>query len=122
MSAEDLRAAILADDDLPREPADVPWHTDEKIYVQAMSLKAWEPWLDPDGNVIMTPKVMAQLAAAALVTEDGGRIFRDSDATALMRKNAQVIMKVATQVMRLSGLDQSAEDVAEHFGEAQPST
>lgn len=121
-----LRDRILTADDLPREPADVPWDLDgEKVYVRALAFADYQPLLR-DGEIRIDGEVMADLVCRTLVTEDGERILSNSDVEALAAKNAQAIIRLFTQVMRLSGLnDEGAREVTTHFGEArsdEPST
>ena len=119
MSADDLRAAILADDDRPREAVDVPWPTNgEKVYARAMSIGAWSKYLVGDGEVKVTGDMMAGIVCESLVDEDGRRIFKGSDASRLLEKNAETVMAICAVVMRLSKLDGSSEV---DFASAQPS-
>jgi hypothetical protein len=119
MNRDELRTAILADDDRPREPVDVPWNTNgTKLYARALSIGAWGKWLTADVQTL-GPKVMAEIVCESLVDEDGQRIFHDRDAKALLEKNAIVVKDICEMVMRLSGLDVD-EEREEDFGTAQP--
>ena len=121
----DLRAAILGADDLPKEPVDVPWNLDEKLYVRGLTASEKDRWMArtmPNGEFAWSNNLTAELVAMTLVDEDGNRIFEDADAEALGKKGAAVLSALFAVAMRLSGL--SEDEVAESFGtgQSEPST
>lgn len=122
MNRDELRAAITSADDLPREPVEVPW-TDEKLYVRGLSADEKDEWYArnmPDGEFRWRSGLTSSLLVKTLVTEDGERIFEDSDADALGRKSATVLSELMTVAMRLSGLSEETEVAAEEgFSNAQ---
>lgn len=123
MNRDELRAAILASDDLPREPVEVPW-VDEKLFIRGMSANDKDAWMVlhmPDGEAFRWGEhATADLVAKCLVTEDGERIFTDADIEQLGNKNGQTLAELHRTAMRLSGIDAAEEEVvAEGFGNAQ---
>jgi hypothetical protein len=123
VNAQELRSAIIASDDLPREPVEVPW-VDEKLYIRGMSANDKDHWLvlhSPDLESFQwKEQATASLVAKCLVTEDGERIFSDDDIEALGEKNGDTLTELRGVAMRLSGMNsQEAEVVAEDFAVAQ---
>lgn len=118
----EVAAAILAADDLPREPVDQPW-TDEKLYVRGLTAAERDHWMSassPDGELRWTANLTADLVVKVLVDEDGERVFADEDAEALGRKSSLVLAEIFTVAMRLSGLTaESQAAITADFGEAQ---
>lgn len=51
------------------------------------------------------------LAVMACVDEDGSRIFTNKDITALKKKSAAVVTRIAKKVLELSGIGNEAEKV-----------
>lgn len=118
MTAADIRAAILASDDLPREPVDVPWETGgAKVYIRGMTSTEKDAWIArtmPDGGTFRwTPNLTAELVVKTLVDEDGERIFTDADAPALGGKGAPALGALFAVAMRLSGLQEDEVEVVE---------
>ena len=90
----DLRAAILGADDLPREPVDVPWELGgQKLYVRGLSSNEKDEWGSPPN--LDTSNATAELLAKCFVTEDGERVFTDEDAVPLGRKAALILRPLA---------------------------
>ena len=123
MNRQELRDAILASDDMPREPVEVPW-VDEKLYIRGMSANDKDAWMVlhmPDGEAFRWGEhATADLVAKCLVTEDGERIFEDEDVAKLGEKNGQALAELHQIAIRLSGIDQAEEAaVAEGFGNTQ---
>lgn len=119
-----MRAAILASDDLPREPIDVPWSLgDGKAYVRGLTAAEKDRWVArtmPDGEFTWTNNMTAELVVATLVDEDGERIFSDDDAEAVGRKGAATLTRIFGVAMRLSGLsEEGAAEIDADFSEAQ---
>jgi hypothetical protein len=121
---EDIRAAILGSDDLPREPVDVPWDLGgTKLFVRGLTAAEKDRWVArtmPDGDFHWTNNLTAELVVATLVTEDGERVFEDSDAAELGRKGAATLSMLFGVAMRLSGLSEEAVgEIEADFGTGQ---
>lgn len=110
------RDAILSANDTPTETVEVPeWGG--SVRVQAMSgtdRDKFEASMVGKGNKPNLENFRAKLAAACIVDEDGTRMFAERDITALGRKSAAALDRVATAAQRISGLSQ--EDVEELAG------
>jgi hypothetical protein len=120
----DLRDAILASDDLAREPVDVPWEMGgEKLYIRALRASERDEYVAKTmrtGDFTWTSDLTASLLVKVIVNEDGERIFSDTDAEALGRKSASTLSKLFKVAMRLSGMDEEgAEAIKADFGPAQ---
>lgn len=117
------RDAILSADDLPREPVDVPWNLDTKLYVRGLTASEKDAWMArtmPDGNFAWTNNLTAELLVKTIVDEDGVRVFTDSDAEALGQKGAATLSSLFAVAMKLSGLsEESTEAVEASFGNGQ---
>ena len=100
----DLRSRVLDADDRPREQVEVPWDVGEPLYVRALSIADYRRFLNAQEDIELTPKLMTEIVCETLVTADGERILKPSDAPKLGEKNAQVITALANTAMRLSGL------------------
>lgn len=122
MNREEIRSAIFAADDLPREPVEVPW-LDEKLYVRGLTAAEKDAWVArtmPDGEFAWTNNLTAELVAATLVTEDGSRIFDDDDAIELGTKGTATLSMLFGVAMRLSGLSEEAgAEIEADFGNAR---
>jgi hypothetical protein len=125
----DLRAAILASDDLPREAVDVPWDLGgAKLYVRGLTGTEKDRWVArtmPSGEFAWTNNLTAELVAMTLVDEDGVRVFTDDDADAVGRKGAATLSMLFEVAMRLSGLSENTAEVVEQSfanGQSLPST
>jgi hypothetical protein len=122
--AEAQRAAIFADDDLKREPVDVPWEMGgEKLYVRELQADERDAYLAATikGDQFAWRKnLTAELLVKVIVNEDGERLFADSDAEALGRKGTSVMAKLFKVAMRLSAMEvEAAEALKADFGTAQ---
>jgi hypothetical protein len=118
---DDLKARILEANDLPREPADVPWDLGgARLYVRGLTASEKDAYVArtmPDGEFLWTNNLTAELIVKCLVDEDGARVFTDEDAPALGGKGAAVLSKLFEKAMRLSGLSSETEEqVAADFG------
>ncbi len=106
----DLKAAILAADDLPREVADVSWDLGgERLFVRGLTASEKDQWVArtmPSGEFAWTSNITAELVAATLIDADGERIFSDEDAAALGQKSSSALSTLFAQAMRLSGLSE----------------
>jgi hypothetical protein len=122
MNRDEQRAAILASDDLPREPVDVPWPM-EKVYVRALRASERDEYVAKTmktGDFAWTDDLTASLLVKVIVTEDGERIFSDADSGELGQKAAPTLSKLFKVAMRLSGMDEEgAKAIKVDFGPAQ---
>jgi hypothetical protein len=122
VNAAEKRERIIAYDDLPREPVEVPW-LDEKLYVRGLTAQEKDAWVArtmPDGEFVWTNNLTAELVARTLVDEDGERIFEDEHAAALGKKGAATLSMLFAVAMRLSGLsEEGTAEIAADFGDAQ---
>jgi hypothetical protein len=116
--------AILASDDLKKEPVDVPWPMGgEKLYVRELQARERDDYLTATmktGEFAWRKNLTAELLVKVLVNEDGERLFSDSQAEALGAKGTSVMAKLFTVAMRLSGMEvEAAEAIQKDFGLAQ---
>ena len=124
----DLKAAILAADDLPREVADVSWDLEERLFVRGLTASEKDQWVArtmPSGEFAWTSNITAELVAATLVDADGERIFTDEDAQALGQKSSAALSTLFAQAMRLSGLSEDTNAELEQglgIGQSLPSS
>jgi len=124
MNRGEQRAAILAADDLPREPVDVPWEMGgEKLYVRALQANEKDAYVAKTmktGDFAWTDDLTASLLVKVIINEEGERIFSDADAEVLGQKAAPIMSKLFKVAMRLSGMDEEgAEAIKADFGPAQ---
>lgn len=103
------RDSIMKADDRPVEEVECPeWGG--TVLVRAMTGEerdAWETAVmqasrDPSGKA--TANATSKVIVKCMVDEDGNRLFKDSDAGALGKKNAAAINRVWGVAARLSGL------------------
>ena len=118
---DDLRAAILGADDLPREPVDVPWELDgAKLYVRGLTADEKDEFVTAstqDGEFAWRKGITALLVCRTLVDEDGNRVLTDADAPALGKKSGRILSDLYEVAARLSGL--MAEALDQDFGAGQ---
>jgi hypothetical protein len=124
MNRDAQREAILASDDLRREPVDVPWEMGgKKLYVRELTAKERDEYLAitmKTGTFAWGKNLTAELLVKAIVNEDGERLFSDDDAEALGAKGTSVLSKLFKVAMRLSGMEvEAAEAIKADFGIAQ---
>lgn len=124
MNRDEIRAAILGSDDLPREAVDVPWElSGEKVYVQALTAKQKDWYLAQafqGDKRVWGDNVTAEFLVKVIVTEKGERIFTDEDAEKLGEKSSEVLDKLSEIALRLSGMNkEGAKKIAEDFTLAQ---
>jgi hypothetical protein len=112
VNREELRAAILASDDLPREPFDVPWNTGgTKLYVRGLTAAEKDGWYAeamPDGDFRWSENMTASIVVKCLVTEDGEPVLEPGDVEAMGRKSSVVLGEIRDKVLELSGLTEEA--------------
>ena len=72
-----------------------------------------------DGKVDSTRDnaLMTRVAAWGVIDEDGTRLFSEKDLDALGEKSYDVIQRLSTTIMRLSGLSAEAESEEEQKNE-----
>lgn len=124
MNREELRAAIVGSDDLPREPVDVPWDLGgTKLYVRALTASEKDAYVAktmPTGEFIWTNDLTASLLVKVIVTDDGERIFSDADVIVLGGKGSATLSKLFKVAMRLSGMnEEGADQIEAGFTQAQ---
>jgi hypothetical protein len=124
MNRDEQRAAILAFDDLKREPVDVPWEMGGlKLYVRELAASERDQYLAvtvKGDEFHWRANLTAEILVKCIVNEDGERIFSDADAVALGAKGTSVLAKLFTVAMRLSGMEvEAAEAIKKDFGIAQ---
>jgi hypothetical protein len=124
MNRDEQRAAILASDDLLREPVDVPWDMGgAKLYVRELEAKERDEYLAATmrtGEFSWRSNLTAELLVKVIVNEDGERLFSDSDAELLGAKGTSVMQRLFKVAMRLSGMEvEAAEAIKADFGIAQ---
>jgi len=126
---DDLRAAILGTNDLPREPVQVPWDLGgQKLFIRGLTASEKDAWVArtmPNGEFAWTNNLTAELVCATLVDENGERIFADDDAVALGKKGAATLALLFAVAMRLSGMSaETPEELEQAFtiGQTEPST
>jgi hypothetical protein len=122
--AEAQREAILASDDLRKEPVEVPWQMGgEKLYIRELTAKERDEYLAitmKAGTFAWGKNLTAELLVKAIVNEDGERLFSDDDAEKLGAKGTSVLSKLFKVAMRLSGMEvEAAEAIKADFGIAQ---
>jgi hypothetical protein len=107
------RDAILAAEDVKREPVHVPeWGG--TVLVQSMTgadrddfeaeMEA-QKGNDPTAN---RRNFRAKIAARTVVDEQGNRLFSEADIKALGKKNSWALTRIAIVAARLSALDENA--------------
>lgn len=102
------REAILGASDLPTEEVEVPeWGG--TVLVRSMNgteRDAWEQSLivKGRGDGVDVTNIRARLVAICAVDAAGKRLFSDTDATALGKKSAAALDRVAKVAQRLNGL------------------
>jgi hypothetical protein len=109
-----LKHAILAADDLPREAIATPeWPgTDGKLFVRTMTAAervAFSLSLSDRDDNPRLDNYWARLAVLTLTDAEGKRVFEDADAEALGRKSGDVLARVAAAAKRLNGLGEYQE-------------
>lgn len=126
MTLEELRAAVLAADDITIEPVATPeWPTvDGYIHVRLMAGRHRERYLDSIRQVegqgrdmrvtVKLEDTGAKLAAATMCDASGTLVFRPNDVQALGEKSYVALQRVIDVAARLNGLDDQAVDAAKN--------
>ena len=102
-----LRDKILQSVDIPAETVEVPeWGV--SVEVRGMSgadrVRIFDT-IAVDGEVKAGTLYVETVLVTAYDPETGGRVFDESDRTALMEKSAQAIDRLARVGLRLSGME-----------------
>lgn len=110
-----LRDKIIASDDIASELVEVPeW--DVILEVRGMTggdrSKILESAANNDGGISVGTMYVDTVIASTYDPDTNERVFSESDKDALMRKSAAAIDRLATVGMRLSAMDQNAQDDA----------
>lgn len=106
------REMARAANDLPVERVDVPeWGEDVFVMARGMSGKErdlFEGWVAKNRSGKMVEidltNLRGKLVVLCAVDEEGRRVFGDGDAEWLGEKSAEALDRIATVIMRLSGL------------------
>lgn len=122
---------ILEADDTQTKPVDVPEWGGEVLVrgLTGMERDAYEAGIQqirpkPDGSrevVFVRDNARAKLLVKCLVDESGNRLFKDTDAPALGRKNGAVIDRLYDVAAELSGMGDATEKEIEGNSEAAQS-
>ncbi|MFJ6729987.1 phage tail assembly chaperone [Streptomyces sp. NPDC091281] len=123
--------AILGAEDTQIKTVDVPeWGGEVAVRgLTGMERDAYEASIQqirpkPDGTrevVFVRDNARAKLLVKCLVDPDGRRLFKDTDAPALGKKNGAVIDRLYDVATELSGMSDAAQDDIEGNSEAAPS-
>jgi hypothetical protein len=122
---------ILEADDTKIEPVDVPEWGGEVLVrgLSGLDRDAYEASIQqirpkPDGSkeiVFVRDNARARLLVKCLVDDQGNRLFKDSDAPALGKKNGAIIDKLYDVAAELSGMGDANEAEIEGNSDAAPS-
>lgn len=109
----DLRSKILAVSDIRTELVDVPeWGV--SVEVRSMTARDRTRIMSEatknDGVIDIGFMYVETVLVSSYDPETGMRIFNDDDRDAIMGKAASAIDRLASVGMRLSGIDQEAQD------------
>ncbi|MEU3281768.1 hypothetical protein [Streptomyces antibioticus] len=110
---------ILEADDTKTEPVDIPAWGGEVLVrgLTGAERDAYEASIQqirpkPDGTkevVLVRDNARAKLLVKCLVDEEGNRLFKDTDAPALGKKNGAILDKLYDVAAELSGMGDAAE-------------
>lgn len=124
-----LRDLILASVDRKLEPLEVPeWNV--TVYLRELSAEQVSRYrsiavgaVNAQTREVIDPvalmNVGAQVVVWGLCDADGKRLFSDADLVALGEKNANVIDRLSTQILRLSGLGRTVSAAKKNFETSQ---
>jgi len=126
MTRDDLRAAVLAADDITIEPVATPeWPAvNGQLHVRTMSGTQRDRYLNSIRQTIgegaaatvtvTMDEIGAKLAAATLCDASGALLFTVADVTALGAKHYAALERVTAASARLNGLDEQAAAAAKN--------
>lgn len=108
----DRKAFLARRADIPRKAVEIPeWG--ETVYVRGMTAGERD-WFDraarAEGGA---GSLRAGLVCRCVVDENGERLFEPSDEAAIAELPAQVVEKLALEILRLSGLLQEEKEQLE---------
>ena len=105
--SDDLRARILAADDLGREEVFVPeW--DATVYVRGLTAGEVEELASATSSNGTMPDTMANVVVRGTLDADGDRLFLDEDVAAVSAKSPSAVKLVFDAIQRVSGLEAMA--------------
>lgn len=100
-----------------RHPVEVP-ELGGTLYMRRLSFAELEELGLTDG--ITSNEQLGKLLSRCIVSEDGERLFTDADAEELVRGDAEVILRLLAEAMRVQGLTTpELEEVVEGFASAR---
>ena len=105
-----LRDTILGADDLKKESVKIPEWNGVTIELREMSGAGRNKYFelvnfDKDGKAKLSDMYAASIVLSARDPETGELIFTPEDIPVLQDKNADVITKIGTSALKLSGLE-----------------
>lgn len=107
---------VLAAGGPPREPYDL---NGTKIYLQALGLDEYGPWLK-GGELQADVKTITRLLSRSIVNEHGQRLFSNANSKKLGNLEPRLALDMFMRVLSLSGLSSDAqEDIDASFGTAR---
>ena len=107
------RKAIFAANDLDIQKVDVPEWGGE-VGIRGLTARERDLFEASIGTSVNLDNLRARLVVLTLCDDDGERVLQDKDATALGKKNAQVVDRLFEVARRLSGM--TGSDVKELEG------
>lgn len=117
----DLRALILESDDIPKETLHVPqWGVE--VLIQGMTgaerADLIRQFRNDNGSLNFEKLYPVMIVHTVCDPSSGERIFDMNDVAAINEKSGQALERVAKVALRLSGMDETAEEEAkERFPE-----
>jgi hypothetical protein len=97
------RKAIFASNDLDIEKVDVPeWGG--QVAVRGLTARERDMFEASIGSSVNLDNLRARLVVLTLCDENGERLLQDKDATALGKKNAQVVDRLFEVARKMSGM------------------
>ena len=112
--AGSLGNRILAMQDVKSEIVEIPQWEGVKLEVRSMTglerADMLERYMDNDGNMNIRDLYPSMIIACTFDPETGEPVFSGEQADALNAKNAAALEKVAQVAMRLSGMNEVAQE------------
>lgn len=110
-----LRDQILAADDIESEIVPVPqWSVEVEVRGMSGTARATflQSYTNEDGSVNWSALYPSLLIATVHDPATGERVFQDGDEDVINAKSGAALEKVAKVALRLSGMEQNAEEEA----------
>ncbi len=131
MNSAELKALIMAAQDRPLHPVEIPeWGCNGSAFMAEMTAKdrgAYEAeLLKVDGkgrqrvNLDNMPNVRERLVARCLVDSGGTRVFSDSEIADLGSKNSAVVLRLFDVAQRINGMSAAEVDSLEKNSVSNP--